>query len=272
MNIRNLAATSTADIVECLLPAFSNYFVQLPTSVSYWEDRFNAARMDRSLSFGMFHEDKLVGFIINGIDHHNGKLTAFNSGTGVLPAYRGKAIVDQLYEHAIPLFKECGVEKCMLEVIQENERALKVYKRIGFDINRSLTAWKGSLENDNSAYHLREVNFQEILDKELYRSQLYSWDNMAEAVLLSEASKTTYLVSDGNEKLRGYFTMAANGQVVQLYAVEEKDLSEVIKSLAVRSSEVRFGNIPLERQNLINSLKDLGFENTVNQYEMEYLL
>ncbi|SDL79538.1 Acetyltransferase (GNAT) family protein [Salinimicrobium catena] len=272
MNIRNLAATGTADIVECLLSAFSNYFVQLPSEVYYWEDRFKAARVDLTLSFGMFDEDKLVGFIINGIDHHNGKLTAFNSGTGVLPAYRGKAVVDQLYEHAIPLFKERGVEKCMLEVIQENERALKVYKRIGFDISRSLTAWKGSLENDNSRYDLKEVNFQEILDKGLYRSELYSWDNMAEAVLLSEANKKSYLVSDKNGELKGYFTIGANGMVAQVFAVEKKHHSEVVKSIAGVSPEVRFGNIPLERQKLIGSLQKLGFENTVNQYEMEYLL
>ncbi|MEG9329106.1 GNAT family N-acetyltransferase [Salinimicrobium catena] len=272
MIIRNLAALSTADIVECLLSAFSNYFVQLPQEVSYWEDRFTAARVDLSLSFGMFDGDKLVGFIINGIDHHNGKLTAFNSGTGVLPAYRGKAIVDQLYEHAVPLFEKRGVEKCMLEVIQENERALKVYKRIGFNISRSLTAWKGNLVSDSSVYQLKKVSFQEVLDKGLYRAGLYSWDNMAEAVLLSEDNKTTYLVSDKKGGLKGYFTIGANGMVAQIFAVEKKHLSEVVKSIAGVSPEVRFGNIPLERQDLIGDLQNLGFGNTVNQYEMEYHL
>lgn len=272
MKISNLAALSTADIVECLLSAFSNYFVQLPASVSYWEDRFTAARVDRDLSFGMFDEDKLVGFIINGIDHHNGKLTAFNSGTGVLSAYRGKAIVDRLYAHALPRFKERGVEKCMLEVIQENERALKVYGRIGFEISRSLTAWKGSLVSHNSNYQLKKVSFQEIMNEDLYRSQLYSWDNMSEAVLLSESTKSSYLISDNSEKVVGYVTVSANGQVSQIYSKEEADLPEVVKSLSQVSPEIRFGNIPEERQNLISTLEVLGFENTVNQYEMEMLL
>lgn len=272
MEIRNLSGYSTEVIVQCLLSAFENYFVRLPISVEYWENRFTAARVDRSMSFGMFENDRLIGFIINGIDQHEGKLTAFNSGTGVLPAYRGKGIVDDLYAHALPVFRERGVQKCMLEVIQENERALKVYRRIGFRVKRSLTSWKGTLPGAPESFRLKKVDFQKIFDHGLYRPQLYSWDNMAEAVLLSEATKDTFLLLDENETVKGYFTMGAGGQVVQLMAVREEELSAVVKSLAPISHEIKFGNIPQERENLLNVLESLGFENTINQYEMEFHL
>lgn len=272
MNIRNLAAINTKDIVKCLLSAFSNYFVSLPQSVVYWETRFKAARVDRNLSFGMFDEDKLVGFIITGIDEHEGKLTAFNSGTGVLPEYRGTAIVDKLYEHAIPIFKNCGVEKCMLEVIQENERAINVYRRIGFQIKRNLTSWKGVLPETDLNYRLNKVDFQHILDLGLYRAEFYSWDNLSEAVQLSEDTKDSYLITDEKEKLKGYFTVGGGGQIVQLHAVENGDLSEVIKSLSNISPEIKFGNIPQERDELLSTIKSFGFKNTVNQYEMEFFL
>lgn len=270
MKIRNLVELSTEDILQCLLSAFSDYFVVLPSSVAYWEERFTAARVDRRFSFGMFDVEKLVGFIINGVDSHEGKLTAFNSGTGVLPEYRGKGIVDDLYTHALPIFIKHGVEKCMLEVIQQNVRAIKVYRRIGFGIKRSLTSWKGMLPEPGSAYRLDKVDFQHILDCGLYRPELYSWDNLAEAVKLSEESKHTFLVVD--EKEKGYFTIGSGGQVVQLNAVEEEDLSEVVKSLGRISPGIRFVNVPKERENLLGTLRSLDFENTVNQYEMEFFL
>ncbi|GHA45979.1 hypothetical protein GCM10007103_28780 [Salinimicrobium marinum] len=111
MQIRNLEGIPIETVVTSLLEAFSDYFVKMPAEVAYWESRFKGAGVDWKSSFGIFDEKKLVAFIINGIDLHQGKLTAFNTGTGVLPAYRSRKAVDQLYEFAFPYFRESGTEK-----------------------------------------------------------------------------------------------------------------------------------------------------------------
>ena len=102
MQIKSLQHISLEQIVECLLIAFEGYFVHMPTELSYWDNRFRAARVDYGLSFGVFDDDRLVAFIIQGIDIHNGEMTAFNTGTGVVPEYRGLQLVDKIYAHAIP--------------------------------------------------------------------------------------------------------------------------------------------------------------------------
>ena len=76
------------------------------------------------------------GFIINAIDKRNGILTAFNTGTGVIPEYRGKRIVKSIYAHAIGELRQQGVEKSTLEVITKNDIAIRSYKSIGFSIRR----------------------------------------------------------------------------------------------------------------------------------------
>ena len=68
MEIRSLADTNLSDIVACLLEAFEGYFVKMPESIDYWEERFRGARVEYELSFGMFDQDRLVAFIMNGID------------------------------------------------------------------------------------------------------------------------------------------------------------------------------------------------------------
>ena len=143
--IRDLATTELKDIVHCLTLCFDNYFVQLPSDTSYWKERFRCARVDYSLSFGAFDENLLVGFIIIGVDSRNEKLTAFNTGTGVLPSYRGRKIVDMLFAHAFPLFISRGITHCGLEVIQDNTRARHVYERIGFAVSRTFLCFRGTL-------------------------------------------------------------------------------------------------------------------------------
>ena len=65
MKIRSLENTAIEDIVFAILVSFENYFVTMPTDPNYWSQRFKRARVDFSLSFGMFVDDMLIGFIIN---------------------------------------------------------------------------------------------------------------------------------------------------------------------------------------------------------------
>ena len=166
MQIKNLATTPLPQIVECFNLAFANYFVKMPTDVAYYEGRWRSARVDYEASIGVFDKDKLVALMIIGIDYHNGKLTAFNTGTGVIPDYKGQALVDKMYEFARPIFQKKGIQKCMLEVIQGNARAIRVYERIGFKIVRSLRCFRGGIILDKDAastINVIKTTFESIL-------------------------------------------------------------------------------------------------------------
>ena len=82
--IKNLSNTPLPQIVDCLLIAFADYFVKMPSDVEYWKNRWQGARIAYEASIGVFDGDKLVAFMMIGIDHHNRKLAAFNTGTGVI--------------------------------------------------------------------------------------------------------------------------------------------------------------------------------------------
>ena len=134
MVVRHLGDTDFKNIMECFLSAFENYFVKMPTDYNFYKERWKASGVNFNLSYGMFDNDKLVGFIINAIDERQGELTAYNSGTGVIPEYRGKRIVKTIYDFAIPDLMQNGITKCLLEVITENAKAIKSYEGIGFKI------------------------------------------------------------------------------------------------------------------------------------------
>lgn len=266
MKIKTLASVSFEDVIGCFLTAFKDYFVSLPEDIEYWRERFLTTRVDWELSFGMLDGDKLVGYVIHGIDMHDGKMTAYNTGTGVLPDYRGKAIVDRLYDHALPLLREKGVEKCLLEVICENERAITVYERIGFRTKRKLRTFTGKLENPLKE-GLQKWHFKEVLEQRLYRPGHYAWDNSAEAVQMSGDKLQTYLL--GREDApEAYLVMDLEGNIIQLES-RSGDFLKLFTAAGNLTKEVKLKNVDAGRQDLIKALDKLNFSNPVSQFEME---
>ncbi|MCY2688426.1 GNAT family N-acetyltransferase [Salinimicrobium sp. TH3] len=272
MKIQNLAATPFEEVMSCFLSAFEGYFVTLPQKTEYWKERFLKARVDWELSFGMFDDDQLVGFIIHGVDLHNGVLTAYNTGTGTIPEYRGKRIIEKLYVHAIPAFKNKGVVKCLLEVIVENERARKVYERIGFRVTRTLRSFKGVLDADGGdEYEIENVSYQRVIDLELYDHKFYSWDNLAEAVKIAEEKTETHLLIDGENEPSGYFTIDNDQNILQLDSAD-RHFSGLLDAISKVYLSIQIKNVPEERTELVEEILSRKFENTINQYEMEMFL
>jgi len=207
MNIKSLENTSLEEIVSCLCESFADYFVPMSPNVDYWSGRFKAARLSFELSFGMFESGRLVGFILHGIDNDvPGDLMAFNTGTGVLPDFRGLGCVDQLYAVALPLLIAAGVKTCRLEVIQKNDRAIRVYERIGFHISRSLRCFKGKLELTAEGFRLEERGFAALMTRQRTDQRLYSWDCTNMAMLAAGSLYRCYEVYHLDSCL-GYFVL-----------------------------------------------------------------
>lgn len=270
MKINNLASTPFDEVLTCFLSAFQNYFVELPTDKIYWKKRFKNARVDWELSYGMFDGDKLVGYIINAVDSHLNKLIAYNTGTGVLAEYRGHGIVDRLYEHALPFLKQHGIEKCLLEVICENERAIKVYKRVGFKVIRTLRSFTGTIPEVTSENYLQKSHFSQALEGDLYKAKHYSWDNTAEAVAMMAEEIQTWCL--GNKiSPDAYLVIDETGSILQLES-KNNDYELLLQSAAVLAKDVKLKNIDSGRTELIKILQKWHFSNPVNQYEMGMVL
>ncbi|MDW3646817.1 MAG: GNAT family N-acetyltransferase [Bacteroidia bacterium] len=265
MKIKSLADTNLSDIVACLLEAFEGYFVKMPESIDYWEERFRGARVEYELSFGMFDEERLVGFIMNGIDTQEGALTAFNTGTGVIPAYRSQKVVDRIYQEALPHLAERGVQNCRLEVIQANDRAIRVYERIGFRKIKSLLSFRGDCKIGESSLSQKEVKLSSIEDLIRQKEQFYSWDFTYEAISKNETSFQCYLLDQYDNS---YYIVKPEAKMLVHYELPEDAFAGLISKLSPLCENIRLVNVDASRVKLIDTLAELGFENYINQYEM----
>ena len=273
MEIKNLAQTDLDSIVACFLNAFSEYFIQLPTETSYWAGRFQLARVDYSLSFGVFENEKLVAFIMNGIDRHDGKLTAFNTGTGVISEYRNRQLVDKMYAFALPFFKERGIEKCVLEVVQKNDRAIRVYERIGFEKTRDYWGFRGEIKSESPGVEARGISFEATKNFSNPNSYFYSWDNQDRAIELSREDCRFYEVFDEKAEKIGFFIFNPRLSFLAQFEIFDTNKPENWQKLFAGARQVggtvKINNVDARRQDLISAIIAAGLENHINQYEME---
>ena len=269
MKIRSLEHTNLEVIVECMGKSFQNYFVKIPMEVDFWRKRYDAARVDYSLSFGAFDGDLLTGFIIHGIDQHENQLTAFNTGTGVLEEYRGRKIVDKIYDYAFPLLKAKNVEKCMLEVIEQNHVAIRVYERTGFRKERFLRCFHGELDDLDADISVREVAYSSLEDSIEKYQPFYSWDHSKRAIEKGGELYKTYVVINNASEEIGYFVInTINKAFIQIESFNVADWSSVLHATKLVNRTFRINNIDNRNNDCIDTLLKAGIKNHVNQYEM----
>ena len=268
MEISNLENTKIETVVNCLNQAFANYFVPMPSDVTFWEKRFAAARVDYGLSPAVFDKEKLFAFIIHAVDIDQGEKTAFNTGTGVLPDYRRQKWVDKMYDYILPHLKEQGVTKCKLEVIDKNARAIAVYERIGFRKTHRLKCYKGTLiQSENESVTIKECPLQEIADFP-QRFNKYSWDNTEKTIKKSMQLYKVFQVFDADNSA-GYFIInPKNGYIAQLYAAQDQ-WDALFAGIQKVCADIKINNIQASRTGLIQYLDIMNIKNTIDQYEME---
>lgn len=97
------------------------------------------------LSFAAFDRGEIVAFTLNGTGTFNGLPTAYDTGTGTVKEYRGLGLAGQIFSHSIPFLKEAGIRQYVLEVLQNNQKAIALYRRMNFAVTREFDCFRQSI-------------------------------------------------------------------------------------------------------------------------------
>ncbi len=270
MHVKKLSSISFEEILDCFLLAFESYYVKMPTDKDYYQKRWKAAKVDFNLSYGMFDNKKLVGFIIHAIDKRNGVSIAFNSGTGVIPQYRGRKIVKSIYEHALKELKEIGIEKTTLEVITKNDIAVHLYQSIGFNIAKRYKCFGGVLQIDsNQQFELKEIDLLDIHWKKLPNQELYSWDNQKESII--GGNYKFFHVIYQNQPESFFIINPDQNYLAQfdLLSMDQNSWNRLFLAIKSISDTVKINNVDERLKEKVDYLNHIGLQNTVDQFEME---
>ena len=270
MTIKNLSDISFETIIECFFKAFDNYFVELPREKEYYKQRWKAANVNYRYSYGMFEGAKMVGFILHALDKRKNRLIAFNTGTGVIPEYRGKRIVNSIYAYALKDLKEKNIEQSVLEVITKNDIAIKLYERIGFEKCKEYKCFNGKIELDSKEeVVLNEIDLNDVDWHALPNQDLYSWDNQKESLM--EGNYRFFQVIYKNEP-ESFFVIDSKINYLAQFDLLKKEKNGWLRLfLGIKkiSKSIKINNVDNRLKEKLDTLVSIGFMNTVNQFEME---
>ena len=81
-------------------------------------------------------DERLIGYVVilggtSNRNRHSGYVVC-----GIIEEYRGQGVASKLFKESFRWAKEVGITRLGLTVITYNERATKLYKKLGFEVER----------------------------------------------------------------------------------------------------------------------------------------
>jgi ribosomal protein S18 acetylase RimI-like enzyme len=277
--INSLEKISFDSLFGVFNEAFRDYEVQINKDELH--TLLNRRGFVPELSFGAFIEDKLVAFTFNGIGLFNDLKTAYDTGTGTVKEYRGKGLATKIFTHSIPFLKRAGVSQYLLEVLQHNTPAVRVYQKIGFNISREFNYF---VQKTGEVKLIGKCALPELRIKQVDLSWhdamtecwdfMPSWQNSFEAI----ARRPEGFIMEGaflDKRFAGYCIFnPESGDITQLAVnskYRRKGIATALLEKALKSNlhdNIKALNIQVECQSLTGFLESSMIPLKGKQFEM----
>ncbi|TBW25781.1 GNAT family N-acetyltransferase [Gramella sp. KN1008] len=277
IEFRLLKGIPLCDLAQAFNRSFSDYMIPLQLSEEQLAKKMKNDGVNLEISAGAFINDELIGFILHGEGKFNGKATAYNGGTGVIPSMRGNQITKRLYEYILPILKDVKLEQSVLEVISSNSGAIKVYESLDFEQTRKLICFKGAVSKETSglpeSFTLNEPDSIGSVNSKDFCDWTPSWQNSWEAIERSGADLKIITV-EKNEEPVAYIIYSPITSRISQFAVKNEFRNQGIGTLLFQElykrtdKDLSIINVDSKAFKSISFLKALGLKASITQYEM----
>ncbi len=280
IEIRNLRGCGFERVFRGFERAFGDYEIRFDKE----EVRGMLTRrgFDPELSAGAFDaEGEIVGFVFNGVGMFNDRLTAYDTGTGTAPDYRGEGLAGRVFDHALGLLRGAGVEQYLLEVLQNNEKAIRLYEGAGFEISREFDCFRSSIaevelatSQGGAAFEVRRIGVGEVRAASDFCDFNPSWQNSVQSIERGIAGLTC-LGAFADGAMVGYCVFdPATGDLTQIAvspAMRRKGVGSLLLREALGAMKTPFMkvlNVETGTDSLTAFLKHRNIKPATSQYEM----
>ena len=281
MEIRNLEHTDFDTLFKSFEKAFADY------EIHFKKEEVRSILIRRGynpkLSFAAFVNDEIVAFTLNGIGTFNGIPTAYDTGTGTVKEYRGQNIAGKIFSYSIPFLKEANISQYLLEVLQNNQKAITVYCRMNFKVTRKFDCFKQVIElinnrKVNTDCIIEQVNMDSIRQVQHYCDFSPSWQNSIESIERG-ISDLICLGAFLDGKMVGHCVFDLHTGDLSQIAVQRKYRQKGIGSRLLKETIVRLKtdfikvlNISSDNLTMPAFLKSKNIPLSSKQFEMMLLL
>lgn len=274
---QSLEQTSLEILHEAFVEAFSDYQVKMDLPFWKFEKMLQRKGFNPELSMGAFDNNQLVGFVLNGVRLWNGKVTAYDIGTGIIGEYRRQGITNNMLFHVKNLLKDKQVEQYLLEVLKENQAAIQLYQQQGFTVEREFSCFqldKVELIPATTTCKVEKTTKIDLERLEEFWDFKPSWQN-SNASICAIPEAFNYLVAKADETIVGYGVVdKRTGDIPQLAVNKDHRGKGIASSILTRlienteSENMGVINVEAQFKPVEKFLEKAGFTFEVGQYEM----
>ncbi|QQE76721.1 GNAT family N-acetyltransferase [Brevibacillus composti] len=279
ISIKRFPACTLDEITMAWNRGFEGYYFPITMTVETMMQRLGTEGYTSSLSVVAFADGEPVGLAASGVRTVGGKKIAWNGGTGVKTEYRRQGVGRKLMEATLDLYREEGVHLATLEAVSQNDKAIALYRQLGYEIKDRLLFWQhtepfvGDPFGDLSAhpYRIRRGIPQEAAALSFY-PELIPWQNQWQSLRDGEA----IFAEDPAGEVVGYVlfrrTFDEEGKLASITLrqcacqPERSDREEIVRVLlghayAPLSAPCRRGtfNLPASEEWVLRVLEQAGF-------------
>ena len=280
MEIRSLENIGFNALFEAFSKAFADYEVHFEKSELH--SMLTRRGYVPELSFGAFDNGKIVSFTLNGIGMYNGISTAYDTGTGTIKEYRGCGIAGEIFKYSLPYLKEAGIRQYLLEVLQNNHKAIAVYRKMQFVTTRKFDCFRQSISElvnlhavkTSIPLRIESIDINVIRDTRSFFDFYPSWQNSIESIKRG-ISGLTCIGAFNLEELVGFCVFDRNSGDLAQIAVKQSHrrqgvasqlLSEVIQQMS--TDIIKVINVPSDNPTLPSFFKSKNIPLMNSQFEM----
>jgi len=278
-----IGRVDTAQLTRTWREAFSDYLVDM-SAMTDERIRVRAAKngVDLAVSPGAFAGQRMVGFTLVGVDTFKGERAAFDAATGIVPAARGGGLAGRMLAWAEPRLRALGVARFYLEVIRENEPALRAYRKAGFAVTRELRCFRLPLAplrpgTDGAAVlPLRAVDRAVVAPFAAETDWVPSWENSFAAIARIDDRLLALGAFDGETCVAELVYSPHLGWVMSLVVARPWRrrglatalLRELARRLPEEDGSVKVLNVDAGDRATLRLLETAGAVGYVDQFEM----
>ena len=266
--IRPLTENDFDAIHTAFVGAFSDYVVPMKPSPMQLRSMFERRGWVPQRSVASFEGEAVTGFVINCVDD----VRAYNTGTGTLPSHRRSGLGRELMLRSFELLRDAGAREYSLEVISTNEKAVALYRALGFVESRRLDAWTLPV-SDAPAAGRRATGTALPWDVvSTWWTSSPAWQNSVASIL--RATEPYAVIGDD----AGYVVVFPDtGDVPQLAVRPDRRRRGIGRSLineaaALAGKPLRFINMDANDRGLAAFLEAVGASRFLTQLEMRTTL
>ena len=275
--IRSLAGTPFGVIAEAFGAAFAEYEVQIPPAEL--ASMLRRRGFDPLLSFAAFDGERIAAFTLNGIGLFGGVRTAYDTGTGTLPGYRGRGLAVRIFETSLPHLRAAGISRYLLEVLQHNTAAVSVYRKLGFEVSREFNYFRAAGGDVRIGGTDHRVCPAEIADVRAVAPEFWdfepSWQNSFEATERAPEDFTALAAFDKDRPVGYVIFEPAAGDITQIAVAKPYRRQGIASALLAgmlgqnRAPGIKCINTEIGRDDsLAGFLEAAGIAHAGRQFEM----